>query len=158
FENLTRLTARGESMTVAAVLAVLDQLGGRASPLFRAAVSLVELQPGGRLGSVAAIPVKLAAAHRECGDLTLVVCPQGIEFDRSRVAVVWEVQALGELPKHLHDAGLLEPLLDAVDRLTGSEAARVLDRLRSLVLGEQRYVDAADLGDRIRRCGFSDPP
>src|SRR5262249_12080955 len=67
-------------------------------------------------------------------------------------------ESLGELAEYLHSAALLAPLLDAVGPLTRSEATQVLDRFRSLVLPEQRYREAADLGDRVRRCGFCDPP
>jgi hypothetical protein len=158
FENLTKRTARGDSMTVAAVLAVLDQMGGYACPLLRAAVALVELQPGGRIGSVSDIPAKLAVAYRECGELTLVVCLPGVEVARGPRTVVWEVKSLADLAGRLHAAGVLAPLLDSVDPLTKAERDRVLDRLRWLVESEHRYRDAADLGDRVRRCGFAGPP
>jgi hypothetical protein len=158
FENPTRLTARGDSMTIAAVLAVLDLMGGHTSPLFRAAVALVELQPGGRIGGVSDIPAKLEAAYRECGELTLVVCPPGTVVVHNPGTVIWEVESLHELAGRLHAAGLLAPLLDWVDPLTKAERDRVIDRLRSLVGSGHRYREAADLGDRIRRCGFTGPP
>jgi hypothetical protein len=158
FENPTRLTARGDSMTIAAVLAVLDQMGGHASTLFRAAVALVELQPGGRIGGVSDIPAKLEAAYRECGELTLVVCPPGTDVVQSPGTVVWEVESLTDLAGRLHAASLLAPLLDSVDPLTKAERDRVLDRLRWLVGSGHRYREAADLGDRVRRCGFAEPP
>lgn len=157
-ENPTRLTARGESMTVAAVLSVLDCMGGHACPLLRAAVALIELLPGARLGAVSHIPLKLTAARREFGEPTLVLCMPGAAIDHSAGTVVWEVSSLTELAGRLHGAGLLAPLLDAAGPMSRPEAARVLDRLRWLVMREHRYRDAADLGDRVRRCGFSHPP
>lgn len=156
FENPTQMAARGDSMTVAAVLSVLDHLGGRASPSLRAAIALVEPLPGERLRSVSAIPLKLAAARREYGSLSLIVCHPGVKFER-REEEVWEVDTLADLAGRLHSAGLLSPLLDAVGPLTRPEATQVLDRLRRQVLQEKRYRDASDLGDRVRRCGFADP-
>ena len=157
FENPTKIAARGDSMTVAAVLAVLDRMSGHTSMLFQAAVALVELQPGGRIGGVSDVSAKLTAAYRECGELTLVVCLRGIEVARSSRTVVWEIETLSDLAKHLHAAGLLAPLLDCAGPLTKSEGAFVLEKLRWLV-GGHCYRDAAELGDRVRRCGFDGPP
>lgn len=156
-ENPTKRTARGDSMTVAAVLAALDQLAGQTSPLLGAAAALIQLQPGGRLGSVSDIPLKLEAAYRECGELTLVVCLPGEKVVRRQGTVVWEVESLGDLARRLHTADLLAPLLRLADPLTMSEGARVLDCLRCLVEIEHSYRAAADLADRVRGCGFAEP-
>ncbi len=158
FENTTGVKACGESMTVAAVLAVLDGLNGHAPALFRAATAFVEIEAGGRLGAVSDIAVKLGAAHRECDELTLVVCTPGAVSQCGQRTVVWEVRCLADLARHLFSAGLLTPLLDAVGPLTRPEAARVLDRMRCLVNREHRFGDAANLGHRVRRCGFVKPP
>jgi len=155
-ENPTGLTARGESMTVAAALAVLDTLGGRVAPLLRAAVALVELLPGGRLGAVADAPRKLETARRECGTLSLVVCCPGTAAIYP-AEVVWEVESLAELSRRLQTAGLLAPLLVG-GPLTHPQAKQVLDRLREFVSTSHRYREAADLGDRVRRIGLADPP
>jgi hypothetical protein len=160
FDNATRIPARGDSMTVAAALAVLDQMEGHRHPLLRAAVALVEMQSGARLGSVLDVRKKLAAGRRECGLLSLIVrhpeTPEA-ELDCQSGEVVWTVDSLANLSRELHNAGLLAPLFDAVGPLNKSEAARVLDRLRWLVQ-KHRNRDASDLGDRVRRCGFAHPP
>jgi hypothetical protein len=157
FENATRLTARGESMTVAAVLSVLDCMSGQTHSLFRAAVALIELLPGRRLGPVSHISPKLIAARRECGEPSLIVCTSGTSVDASTETTVWEVSSLAELAGRLHGADLLAPLLDAAGPLARPEAARVLDRLRWLAMREPHYRDAADLADRVRACGFAEP-
>lgn len=158
FTNQTGRTARGESMTVAAILAVLDLLGKHVSPLFRAAVALVKLQSGGELGNVSNVTLKLESARRECGELSLIICSPESEIASTPGEVVWRVKSLADLAKRLHDARILSSLLDVVGPLTRAEAARVLDRLRCLVLNEHRYRDAADLGERVRKCGFADVP
>jgi hypothetical protein len=157
FENTTGVKARGESMTVAAALAILDRLNRHASTLFRAAAAFVEIDAGGRLRAVSDIPVKLEAAHRECDELSLVICSPGAGNQYGQRTVVWEVQSLADLARHLFSAGLLTPLLDAVGPLTRPEAARVLDRIRCLVNREHRFGEAANLGHRVRKCGFLKP-
>jgi hypothetical protein len=158
FENATGVKARGESMTVAAALAILDRLNGHTSALFRAAAAFVEVEAGGRLRAVSDIPAKLEAARRECDELTLVICSPGTGNQSGQRTVVWEVQSLADLARHLFSAGLLAPLLEAVGPLTRPEAARVLDRIRCLVNREHRFGDAANLGHRVRQCGFVKPP
>lgn len=154
FENATGLTARGQSMTVAAVLAMFDCMTGFAIPLLRAATALVQLEPRGGLKAVGDIKAKLDAANRECGRLNLIICAPSSQIDCAAAAEVWEVESLGDLAPRLHTAGLLAPLLDAVGPLDQRESARVLERLRSLEQ-EHHYRDAADLGDRVWHCGFA---
>ncbi|HVA49613.1 MAG TPA: hypothetical protein VNH11_24825 [Pirellulales bacterium] len=156
FENLTGLRARGESMTIAAALAVLDCMTGFGLPLLRAAAVVVQLEPGGRLKAVGDVRAKLDAANRECGQLSLIICASGSEFAHGVATEVWEVQSLADLAGRLHNAGLLAPLLDAVGPLDRRESARVLERLRWLD-DQNRYREAADLGDRARRCRFLQP-
>jgi hypothetical protein len=158
FDNPLHWPIRGDSMTVAAVLAVLDQMSGQTSPVLRAAVALVEPRPGGRLDQVSGVKAKLEAAHRECGRLSLVVVPPGLGVDRNRIDEVWEVRSLADLAGRLHAAHLLAPLLAARGPLTRPEAAQVLDRLRWQVTQEQRYAEAAWLGDRVRQVGPAGPP
>jgi len=155
-ENPTGLTARGESMTVAAALAVLDALNRRTGPLLRAAVALVELLPGGRLGAVTDIRRKLEAARRECGTLSLVVCCPGTAAI-CPAETVWVVESLADLSRWLQTAGLLAPLLVG-GPLTHPQAKQVLDRLREFVSTSHRYREAADLGVGIGRIGLADPP
>jgi hypothetical protein len=161
FENPTRLTARGDSMTVAAILAVLDRMSGCRVPLLRAAVAVVEIGPNGTLCCVADVAMKLAAARRECGPLSLIVRhPDTPDADiAARPGEhVWSVASVEQLARELQAAGLLAPLFAEVGPLAHREAARVIDRLRGLVGREHRYCDAADLGDRVRQCGFGHPP
>lgn len=156
FENATGLGARGESMTIAAVLAVLDCMTGFGLPLLRAATAVAQLAPGGALKAVGDIDAKLEAATRECGQLSLIICATGSEISRDSAAEVWEVQSLADLAARLHTAGLLAPLLDAVGPLDKRESARVLERLKAFDR-EQCHRAAADLGDRVWHCGFAEP-
>jgi hypothetical protein len=158
FGNPLGHRVEGNSMTVAALLAVLDELGGWAADLFRAACALVEVLPDGRLAPVGRVADKLEAALRECGRLSLVIChpdsPKLACFAPEELGEVWAVDSLAALAGRLQKAGLLGPLLRQTP-LNRAEAARVRDRLRWLV--RQEYREAADLGDRLRACTRADP-
>lgn len=148
---------RGSSMTVGAVLAVLDELGGRAADLLRAAVVLVEPGADGALEEVEKIPAKLHAAFRECDRLSLVVVREGSsvrkEFDRERLGRVLEVRTVSDLARELASAGLLAPLIRAGTAPLGrSELVRIQNRLQSMIDNEHRYAEAADLAERVRGC------
>jgi hypothetical protein len=87
--------------------------------------------------------------------LSLAVVPPDVTVDPDHAEKVWKVTTVADLAKHLEDAGLLAPLFVARGPLDRSGAAQVLDRLRRLVIQEHRYSEAADLGDRVRRCGLA---
>ena len=105
----------GPSMTIAAVLAVLDAESGASNPLLSCAVSLVQLrsEDSGKLVPVEGLALKLDAFQRECGRGSLCLAAPGIAAnlreDLERYFdVVWDVDSVGELGKLLDDAGLLE--------------------------------------------------
>jgi hypothetical protein len=160
FDNPLGVRVTGNSMTVSAWLAILDQLGGRSAPIFSAACALVELTSDGRLKAVDYVAEKLAAALRECGRLTLVIChPQCRAVEEllpGKVSEVWRVDSLESLVKQLDRARVLDPLLSQAP-LQREEAVRVRDRLQWLIRQEHNYGEAADLGDRLRKCGRSEP-
>ncbi len=156
-ENPLGLRFVGSSMTVACSLSILDQLGGEKAPLFGAAVALVEQDQEDRLRPVSDIPVKLAAALRECDWLSLVVVHPDSEFDRSNIETIWEVRSLADLASRLHTAGRFDLLLAARGALTRVESRHVLDRLKWLV-HEHRYREAAEFGNRIHRVGPAGSP
>jgi hypothetical protein len=155
FENPLGRWVKGNSMTVAALLAVLDDLGKHESTTLRAACVLVELRTTGQLEAVARITDKLDAALRECGRLSLVVChSDSAELNRypsERLGEVWRVTSLSELARRLHQARDLAGLLKRAP-LQRAEAQRVRDRVHWLVRQLHCYRDAADLGDRLRDC------
>lgn len=155
FENPLGRRVRGNSMTVAALLSVLDQIGGHSSEVFHAACVLVEPRPDGELEAVDRISDKLTAALRECGRLSLVVCHPDSEglggHPPDKLGELWRVKSFAELAGQLHRAGVLTPLLQRVP-VQRAEAQRVRDRLQWLVRHQHRYREAADLGDRLRDC------
>jgi hypothetical protein len=154
FANPLGYRAYGNSMTVAAALAVLDALGGHRSDLFRCACAVVEPGDGDQLHPVGHIRPKLRALFREHRDVSLLIapaaCPELDEF-RNPSLTVWEVSNLGDLVRHLSVAGILGPLLD-VAPLRRVELQRVQDRLFGLVRRAYRYQEARDLGSRVEEC------
>jgi hypothetical protein len=157
FTNPLKRKVRGNSMTVAAALAVLDELSGRATPRLRAAIALVEPGADGSLEEVEKIPEKLAAAFREHDRLSLVVVREGstalAQLDRERVECVWEVRTVADLARELEGAGLLGPLFESGTAPLGAvELSRIQNRLHSLIDNQHRYAEAANLADRTRQC------
>ncbi len=162
FANPLKQKVRGNSMTVAATLAVLDELGGRTGTLFQTAVALVEPGVDGALEEVLKVPEKLGAALREHDRLSLVVVLEGgtalKQLDRKRVNCIWEVKDVAALAKRLGQAGLLAPLIKAGTAPLGRvELLRVQNRLRLLIEEQHRYAEAADLADRTSACTKQPP-
>ncbi|MDG1499841.1 MAG: hypothetical protein P8R48_07715 [Planctomycetota bacterium] len=105
----------GPSMTIAAMLAVLDAETGSAHKLLECAVSLVQrsTEDSGKLQTVEGLEWKLAAFQRECESGSLCLVAPGLEpelrasldatFDQ-----VWEVGDLGSLGRLLDAEGLLD--------------------------------------------------
>ncbi|MCI0458188.1 MAG: hypothetical protein L0Z62_14585 [Gemmataceae bacterium] len=154
FANPLGYRTAGNSMTVAAVLAVIDALDGRRSDLLRCACAVVELGKGGRLQAVRHIRPKLEAVRREYQEGSLLVCvpgcPEAAAF-RHRFRTVWEVADLAALAGELHREGLLAPLMRQAP-LGQEEFQRVRDHLRWLVKTEHDYRWASDLGQRLKGC------
>jgi hypothetical protein len=162
FGNALRHRVRGNSMTVVAALAVLDDLGGRMSHRLRSAVALVEPGADGSLVEVESIRPKLAAAFREHDRLSLVIareaCSELSSLYRGRVDAIWEVRTVSDLARRLGTAGLLGPLIDIGTAPLGlSELVRVQNRLRWLIDRDHAYAEAADLADRVRHCKKGSP-
>jgi hypothetical protein len=151
FTNPLGQRAVGNSMTVAALLAVLDRLSEGRSGLLSGACAVVE-PDGDRLLPVAAIPAKLAGFLREHERGSLLVaphhCPE-IEPYRERFAAVWEVASFKDLADRLKEAGLLEPLLRRT-ALTPGHLQQIHDRLHWLIRVAHRYPEASDLGRRVQ--------
>jgi hypothetical protein len=160
FENPLGEWVTGDSMTLAAVLAILDALGKQQHKLLRAACILTELSPGGDLGPVDEVDVKVAAAIRECGPLSLVICHRDTPiqdwFDDAQLGELWPVGSFSELAERLYESRILTPMLRSAP-LTRPEAKRVRDRIRWQVEQTHDYAGAADLGDRLQTCGGEAP-
>ncbi len=159
FANPLGHWAYGNSMTVAAVLAILDALGGRRAELLRGACAVVEPADGDSLASVRHIQPKLEAVRREYGGGSLLIapsqCPELDEF-RPHFAMIWDVADCHQLAARLAEAGLLQPLLEKV-RLRRVELQRIHDRLRHLVQVTHAYAEAGDLGRRLQDCDPAEP-
>lgn len=105
----------GPSMTLAAVLAVLDAETGSTHKLLECAVSLVQLNTEypGKLQTVEGLEWKLAAFQRECESGSLCLIAPGLEPElRASIDAtfdqVWEVGDLGSLGRLLDGEGLLD--------------------------------------------------
>jgi hypothetical protein len=151
FTNPLGYRTAGNSMTAAAILAVIDALHGRRSELLHCACAVVELGDGGQLQAVRHIRPKLEAVQREYQGGSLLVCvpgcPEAAAF-RHRFCAVWEVADLASLAGELHRARLLAPLMRQAP-LGQEEFQRVHDHLRWLVETEHDYEQASDLGQRL---------
>jgi hypothetical protein len=154
FTNPLDYRAVGNSMTIAAVLAILDALDGCRSRVLRCACAVVEPGPDGQLQAVRHIGPKLEAVRREFerGSLLICVpgCPEAAAF-RHHFDQVWQVADFAALTRALDQEGLLEPLLRRAP-LRRQEVERIYDRLRWLVEQAKDYAQASDLGRR-----FGDP-
>jgi hypothetical protein len=149
----------GNSITVAAALSVLDALDKHRSDLLRCACAVVEPAEGGRFRSVRHVKPKLAAAIREHGGASLLVCAPGcreVDDVRSRFDVIWEVRSFEDLAAKLHEAGILQPLFQKVP-LRWDELERVGEELRVLVQTRHQYHQATGLGGRLLGCATTGP-
>ena len=126
---MTLFGERGSVIHLAALLAILDELSGRRSPLLGSACSLVWMPEGGsgRFQAVDQVRTKLEAFERELGSGTLLICASETEaklfaagFDE-----VWVVTTWAELNTRLREAELLAPLLEARE-LSAAEYERAL--------------------------------
>ena len=167
FELTDQLVAaiEGESMTIAAVLAVLDGASGGVRPEFQAALSLVQLErPGSeRLVPVEAAAAKLEAFARECGRGSLCLVAPGDAADavaqaraRSAFDVVWVVGDLAALGARLEERGLLDAVaeVEVLDRRVLSSIEALIARMarqdwlvaRGLDLARRLQAAAASIG------------
>ncbi len=142
----------GGSMTLAAVLAVLDAASGwRAAPLERVAV-VVEATANDQLRTTEFVRPKLEAFIREYRRGTLLVrhpeCSEGDRFDQyfEHVWVVGDHQALG---RRLAESGLFDPLLRKVP-VSQHQLRQVVERMNYLERVALRYEEALDLAQRVK--------
>lgn len=152
------LDSTGQSMHVAAILAVLDSLAPVRTALFESVCAVV--QPGLEfaLQPVDGIAAKLEGFKREYGRGSLLIrspsCSESAKFD-GNFETVWPVDSLNELCDRLDKAGALRPLLQSTP-LTVAHTHIVLDRLRCLIDEENDNAAALDLCRRITKCGLAD--
>lgn len=155
----------GPSMTIAAVLAVLDAESGASHPLLERAVSLVQLQAeGGRdLCPVDGLELKLEAFQRECGHGSLCLVAPGmapnLRADLERYFdEVWDVGSLRELGAKLDSAGLLADF-GRPDILDRKSLDRVEDVIKKLGREDWQVERELDLARRLahvaRERGFA---
>ncbi|MFT5080946.1 MAG: hypothetical protein ACI9D0_000997 [Bacteroidia bacterium] len=161
----------GPSMTLAAVLAVLDAETGSAHKLLECAVSLVQLHPGkpGDLQTVEGLEWKLAAFQRECESGSLCLVAPGLEpglrasLDAT-FGQVWEVKDLVSLGRLLDKNGLLDEFgrpeilsrkaLDLVEEVIAKLGREDWQVDRELDLA-QRLAHAATAGEFARDVPFA---
>lgn len=142
----------GDSMDVACLLAIIDNLNGSTHNALRAAAAVVLHAGENRLRPTGSIPEKLQAFRREYGRGSLLVraknCPHAALFDGD-FDEVWAVSNLGELADHLNQKGLLTPLLANIP-LTHEHAVSLSMYLRDLLAEERNFPKVHDLIDRLK--------
>jgi hypothetical protein len=147
--------SRGDSMHVAGLLAILDEVAGR-SPLLRRVCALVE--PDGEcLRPVGMIRQKLDGFRRECGVGTLLVYHPDSDRDVAKYDFKyrWSVASLADLARHAQKPeegpDLLSPLLDDVE-LSGEDVKTAYHFLREQIHRDHCYAPAHDLARRLLKC------
>lgn len=153
FRNPLGRDIGGDSMTVAAVLAVLDSLSGGTDERLRAAVSLVAPEPDGAFVGVRHAATKLRAAVREHGTLTLALVPPDFEvpegIDARCLGHIQPIGSYAELAAWLGPA-VTDPLLTALSSvLTRADVSRLRDLVRRRVDQAHLYTEAAALAGRL---------
>ena len=151
---------KGDSMHIAALLAVLDGLSGRRHRRLCGACAVVEPRPDGRFKEAGAIAAKLTAFRRECGRGSLLVCMPGCPealAHRDLFDAVWEVDDYAGLAGRLEADGLLEPLLRRTE-VSVREWKLLGERLERLNYQRYQHGEALDLGRRMLACTPSGSP
>ncbi len=165
----------GESMTMAAALAVIDATLQPSVPELGAVLCLVQRQGATDLVPVEMAQAKWAAFQRECGRGTLCVIAPGAGADalessdeartdgqewRAQLAAsfdeVWVVSSLSELGQQLHARGWLDELarLEPLTRAALDNVEGLMKRLlrndwfvgRALGLAKRLHAAAEDVG------------
>jgi len=157
FKNPLGHWTYGNSMTIAAALAVLDSLGGCREDLFRCACAVVE-PAGDQLQPVKHISRKLEAVRREHGRGSLLIAhpDEPVSTDlRTHFEELWVVKDLAQLAHKLDEFKLLAPLQGKTP-LRRVELQRVRNRLHWLVRTVHQYDKASKLGGRVEDCPTSE--
>ena len=143
--------ARGESWTIAALLAVIDAWNQHTGPVddtdpLRRAVSLVRID-GDHLTAVGDVDLKWKALMREYGGASVVICDRetrgrlendgkagtpGARGIRGKVEQWWTVESWEDLANHLLGAGLMSPLFAnrPITAASAAESFRAVQNLR----------------------------
>lgn len=143
--------AKGQSMDLAAILAILSALN-KAPDLLSAACSLVEPFDVSKLRAVKDHKVKMRAFQREYDRGSLLIrhhdTPPDFDdyFDH-----VWVVGSLKGLAHYLQKAGLLTKLFEGTV-LSGDELIVLKHTLETLIEDMHNYSYAIDLAGRILAC------
>ena len=114
------IRSEGSSMDIAALLAVIDAIGGTGSPLFRRACATIDpverLDQDSNFRKVGGVKTKLKAFEREYGNtgsllVRLSTDEEASQFD-DLFEDVWPIDNFEQLVKKLTENHLIEPLLD----------------------------------------------
>lgn len=158
--GITPYGVRGESMDIAALLAILDYLHGGNLPLFRAACAVIAPTTDAALDKCGYTKRKLAAFVREFGRGSLLVRhPDDTDaacydpyFDTVAQVASW--RDLADFLSRRPEGDLLAPITRRAP-LSPLEVRRIDDRANGLLSNERRYDRARNLVERALRLGFS---
>ena len=137
----------GTSMTIAALLAILDAATDRGCRLLRRACAVVEHDDHENLRPATAIRVKLEAFLREFGRGTLLVrtsdCADSSAFDHA-FETVWKVDTWNDLAAEVERAGLFE-LFRRRTPLDRHKLEIARERIREIADDQHRHREALEL-------------
>lgn len=151
-ENLNE-RSEGQSMDIAGLLAIVDAMNGKTSPLFQCACAIV--QPDGiRLSSVDSAELKLEAFRREFGQASLLVC--GSRFviphhlkDCFPEQNVWRVDSFAELAHKLVSSGQMQ-VFEKQKQIRNS-SLRVIETRLHWLQEQGRIGDALKFSERLEK-------
>lgn len=141
----------GHSMTVSALMSILDASTDFRCPLLSAAVSIVQPAEDNGLRPVAHVAQKLQAFAREFGHGSLLVrsrnCPEAEAFNHL-FSVVWLVDSWAELSKHFEHHGLLAGFHQRSE-LDRHKVRVAIERLSVLCTKHAHFQEALTLAEKL---------
>ncbi len=151
-ENLNE-RSEGQSMDIAGLLAIVDAMNGKTSPLFQCACAIVQ-PDGNRLSGVDSAELKLEAFRREFGHASLLVCGSQFVIPHHLKECfpeqnVWRVDSFAELAHQLVSSGQLQ-VFEKQQQIRNSSLRVIQGRLHWLQ-EQDRIGDALKFSERLEK-------
>lgn len=150
-DDTLKQRCEGDSMDVAALLAVVDAASGGKPSIFDATAAVVSPFGTGSLRASKSTVQKLSAFVREFGTGSLLVRHpddnEAAKFD-SNFTNLWLVSSVEELAEHLRRNELLRPLLSDI-QLSAAHGAAIGAWIQHLLASESRYLEGTHFIQRL---------